>query len=283
MKINTPILVLNILTILCFCGIGTGMYFWYINIYYKIDDCTVVGTSFKIDPIEQFPLKYVCTPLLLIDYEFNGVKYSQIKTKDFKYSCEYSNNFTVDEYKIQRCKSSKDSLIGSSCSDYYTTSKYPTSKDNCICGFKKKDIDEDVNSCCNYGYDSCNNFIFVCCVFGLPFVIYIGYFIVILILYMKEEIMDRTDIWNRKRYNKRKQMEKEQLEQTPMTNINLHIDTLNSSSICLKCNENITNVIFIPCGHKCICDKCCKKNKYKKCPVCNILINEQLVHLLENV
>lgn len=46
-----------------------------------------------------------------------------------------------------------------------------------------------------------------------------------------------------------------------------------SKSLCLQCKVNLSNMVFFPCEHCCICDVCCtshvrKRKSGLKCPVC---------------
>jgi hypothetical protein len=54
-----------------------------------------------------------------------------------------------------------------------------------------------------------------------------------------------------------------------------HEDTLSEETIvssdwaeCCICMDRKSNIVFIPCGHMCVCDKDLENMKDKKCPVC---------------
>jgi hypothetical protein len=42
-------------------------------------------------------------------------------------------------------------------------------------------------------------------------------------------------------------------------------------NLCTICYENPTQVIIVPCDHRCLCLECYKREKenLEKCPICN--------------
>lgn len=42
---------------------------------------------------------------------------------------------------------------------------------------------------------------------------------------------------------------------------------------CSICLEEVPQMICIPCGHLCLCENCSKKLTKKKCPICNLKVN----------
>ena len=42
-------------------------------------------------------------------------------------------------------------------------------------------------------------------------------------------------------------------------------------NLCTICYQNPTQVIIVPCGHKCLCLACYQREKenLEKCPICN--------------
>lgn len=48
--------------------------------------------------------------------------------------------------------------------------------------------------------------------------------------------------------------------------------SMTESGLCKICKENRSNVVMIPCGHICTCDKCA--SKLSKCPSCRTRISQ---------
>ena len=61
-------------------------------------------------------------------------------------------------------------------------------------------------------------------------------------------------------------------------------ETEKPQHICIICGKSQTQVIFSPCGHKCVCDLCYQKEKEKKkmdkCPYCNDKIESVLMKVI---
>lgn len=61
-------------------------------------------------------------------------------------------------------------------------------------------------------------------------------------------------------------------------------ETEKPEHVCIICGKNPTQVIFSPCGHKCICDGCYQKEKEKnkmgKCPYCQEKIESVLMKVI---
>ena len=61
-------------------------------------------------------------------------------------------------------------------------------------------------------------------------------------------------------------------------------ETEKPQHICIICGKSPTQVIFSPCGHKCVCDLCYQKEKEKKkmdkCPYCNDKIESVLMKVI---
>ena len=79
------------------------------------------------------------------------------------------------------------------------------------------------------------------------------------------------DIHNNNQESKDKVIDKEKETEKPQ-------------HICIICGKSQTQVIFSPCGHKCVCDLCYKKEKEKKkmdkCPYCNDKIESVLMKVI---
>lgn len=49
------------------------------------------------------------------------------------------------------------------------------------------------------------------------------------------------------------------------------------SDVCIECNVNARNVVFLPCAHSIVCNVCCKWKEDKTCNTCNAQIASHIV------
>jgi hypothetical protein len=73
--------------------------------------------------------------------------------------------------------------------------------------------------------------------------------------------------------------EKENYLNTDITRTDLSTVKIYDAGECIICMECESSVVFIPCGHKCVCSGCnlnLKKCKYN-CPVCRENITEDII------
>ena len=76
-----------------------------------------------------------------------------------------------------------------------------------------------------------------------------------------KEITEYPDLLN---INKKNEIENDNKS-------NLHITEEDLEYLCAICHENPTQAILFPCGHRCLCSECYKREKdyLEKCPICN--------------
>lgn len=43
---------------------------------------------------------------------------------------------------------------------------------------------------------------------------------------------------------------------------------------CMICRENMKNIVFLPCMHVSLCQKCMDEHAFKNCPQCRVQIKE---------
>ena len=77
-------------------------------------------------------------------------------------------------------------------------------------------------------------------------------------------------------------VEHEQIGQNVLNPI-LNSDEQRLHHFCVVCLLNPSKIIFVPCGHKCICQNCYeeRKNQLKNCPICRRAIENILERVYE--
>jgi hypothetical protein len=269
---------LVLLGYLCFCGVGIGMYFWHINIYQKVDHCIIDGYACILN---NNTLSISLVPMLRVKYSFKGKQHNLIKTNRYdKYQIFYSKPtpYTDTDY-INSCLMTSsyysDTSFGYELQDCYTTPKYPISKDECICRSTTSTF-EDTNSCCDYGFNKIEPFIIVSIILFIIFIIFIYFSSTVIkkngcnIKYLTPTILKMVYI--KYFYSAKK--------------IHPKIKTTviyNNSDECPICTINQTDIILMPCGHKCICDECYNLLENKRCPICKINIEYTIDIKQENL
>jgi len=51
--------------------------------------------------------------------------------------------------------------------------------------------------------------------------------------------------------------------------LSVKVRQIREEKMCMICCENQKNIVFIPCYHVCVCERCSSEKDIKKCPVCD--------------